>query len=432
MPRSTGLVRALLALGGLAACREPAPPPAPDETVAVQVAPFETAPAMPAAPLRVLVGGDLLPHRPSLAAPGALASALTPMGPLFAGADAVLANYETATGEVAPHAPRLVYGAPPEWLGAAAASGIDALTVANNHACDLGEAGLDATLAAADASNVVALGADAAGDAWQPRVIAERAGKRICAVAWTMLVNDTRRCSRSPRLAVATNDAAGRRGIARALERARATCDATVAIVHGGEEYVRQTPAIVAMARHAAESGADAVVLHHPHVPSPVLVHEARDGRAVPLFASVGNLVSNQGESWTPAMPATSRENHRLVCVNGWTRLGVVADLAFSFEPAPRLDWGYHLVWTENEHAADRTIAVPRITTRPLDPDGDAAIVARLAQDERGPTELFDDPCWVERPSADAARPTSSRCTTSLVRSAPAPTGPVARARKHR
>jgi hypothetical protein len=147
------------------------------------------------------------------------------------------------------------------------------------------------------------------------------------------------------------------------------------------------------------------------------------------VFASVGNLVSNQGESWKPSMFPVMRDNRRLVCVNGWTRLGVLADLAFDFHRATmRLEWGFHLTWTDNEHAEDRAAPVPRIATRLLDPDGDAPIVARLEEDTVGPVELFADPCWIER---GAAR--EPRCESVIVRSpGTASPGVVARARPHK
>jgi poly-gamma-glutamate synthesis protein (capsule biosynthesis protein) len=169
------------------------------------------------------------------------------------------------------------------------------------------------------------------------------------------------------------------------------------------------------VARQAADAGADAVVMHHPHVASPVLVHKTKDGRAIPIFASVGNLVSNQGESWKPPMFPVLRENRRLVCVNGWTRLGVLADLAFDFKDAPaRLTWGVHLLWTDNEHAEDKS-PTPKITTRLLDVDKDDEIVSRLSDDDAGPVDLFDDPCWVERPLyAPGDQEKSPRCEIAL------------------
>ena len=65
-------------------------------------------------------------------------------------------------------------------------------------------------------------------------------------------------------------------------------------------------------------------------------------------------------------------ENRHLVCVNGWTRLGVLADLSFTFDPdgqkRPRLDWGMHLVWIDNEHAEDRGVAMPEDRGAPARP----------------------------------------------------------------
>lgn len=372
-------------------------------------------------PLRVLVAGDLIPHRPSLEDVSSLHDALAPLGPLFAGADSVVANYEATTGELEKKAFRLSYAAPPEWIASLPSAGINAVTVANNHACDLGYEGVEATLGSAERSGLTVLGGDAKSDPWAPRTLAESGGKRVCAIAWTTFFNAEGGCAKSTRLAWASEDAVGRRKVAAAIQRARATCDATIAIVHGGIEYVPQTPAVMAMARQAANAGADAVVIHHPHVASPVVVHATKDGRKIPIFSSIGNLVSNQGESWKPPMFPVLRENRRLVCVNGWTRLGVLADLSFVFGDAPRLDWSFHLSWTDNEHADDKSAHVPKISTRLLDPDKDASIVSRLSDDEQGPVELFDDPCWVERPvftAGDREPEARKRCGTTLVRSA--------------
>jgi poly-gamma-glutamate synthesis protein (capsule biosynthesis protein) len=393
---------------------------------AIVVEPFgPPAPPPPERPLRVLVGGDLIPHRPSLIEPTAVATALAPLADLFHGADAVVANYEAATGALSKKAFRMAYAAPAAWLDALPTAGITAVSVANNHACDLGTEGLLSTLSAGQKSALHVLGAADGEDPWAPRVVAEAGGKRVCAVAWTTLVNAEGACARSSRLAFATNDTAGRRKVASAMRRATTTCDATIAIIHGGIEYVPQTPTMMAMARDAAELGADAVVVHHPHVASPVVVHPAKDGRKVPIFASVGNLVSNQGESWKMPMYPVLAENRRMVCVNGWTRLGVLADLAFDFRGAPRLEWGFHLLWTDNEHAETRT-PTPKISTRILDPIADGALMTRLSQDTKGPVALFHDGCWRERPDEGDSL-ASTRCQTTLVRSVPRVTPTVAR-----
>lgn len=374
----------------------PAPEPAPAAT-----------PAAPA-PLRILVGGDLIPHRPSLATPTAIGAALAPLHDLFAGADMVVANYEAATGELEKRAFRLAYAAPRSWLAALPEAGIGAVSVANNHACDLNFEGIEATLDATRDAKLVTLGGDAR-DPWQPRVLAERDGKKVCGVAWTTLVNAEGGCSRTVRLAIAPETPAGKLRAVTALQRARRECDAVVAIIHGGIEYQPQIPSIHALARQAADAGADAVVVHHPHIASPVVVHATKDGRSVPIFASVGNLVSNQGESWKAPMFPVLRENRRLVCVNGWTRLGVLADLAFDLTSS-KLSWGFHLVWNENSHADDRAHDA-KISARLVDPTSDAPLLERLAEDPEGPAALFADPCWRERSGLE-----NPRCSTDLTR----------------
>lgn len=386
-----------------------------------------TRPAAPKSPttLRVLVGGDLIPHRPSLATAASVGAALAPLGPLFGGANAVVANYEAATtvGDELPKR-KMAYAAPRDWLGELRRGGLTAVTVANNHACDLDVSGVEATLEASKAAGLAAVGGDEE-DPWTPRVLAESGGKRVCAIGWTTLMNAEGACGRNKRLAVAPT--ARRARVDAAIARARATCDATVAILHGGLEYAPQTDAVLDLARHVAEVGADAVVVHHPHVTSPVELHVTRDGRRVPLFASVGNLVSNQGESWTPEMFPVLPENRRLVCVNAWTRLGMIADLAFTFDDeARRTEWGYHLVWTENEHARDRGVAVPKIAARLLDPERDRGLVTKLEEDAKGPGSVFEDPCWLESPGPEQAR--SHRCSLASPTAASPSPKPAARA----
>jgi poly-gamma-glutamate synthesis protein (capsule biosynthesis protein) len=335
-------------------------------------------------------------------APQQLRDALAPLAPLFETANIAVANYETSTGDASRFPRRdISLAAPPEWL-VAAASSFHALTVANNHACDLGTRGLTATLAAAHEAGVIAIGGDET-NPWEPKILVEKDGRRVCAVAWTTFVNaEGHACSASGKLALAGLDREGERAIGRAVAHARATgCDAILAIFHGGKEYETQQWSALVQARVAAEAGADVVVVHHPHVPSPVRVYVARDGRKVPIFESVGNLVSNQGESYRPSYPPVSPQ--RLVSLNGWTRFGVIADLEWAWpagaQPSarPSLGYGFHLTWTDNEHATNRTTTTPRIAVRLLDPIEDLPLISKLKTDRTGPVDLFDDACWMDR-----------------------------------
>lgn len=362
--------------------------------------------------VRVVVGGDVIPHRPQLAPPESVAAALAPLAPLFHSADAAIVNYETATGDVSHiDTTTLSLAAKPSWMRAVVSANVTALTLANNHACDLGRHGLVASIDSATSLGVAALGASKR-DPWSAQTIATKDGKRLCAVSWTTFVNNRHPgCMSSGRLAIAKPDREGRARVEKAIEDAqRDGCDAVIAIVHGGQEYAPQTGAMMSLARAAADAGADAVVMHHPHVVSPLVTYIAEDGRRVPIFTSLGNLVMNQGESWTTDYPAAQKDRH-IVYLNGWTRLGMLADLEFRLGGARQraVAWGSHLVWVESDHVLDKSNPHPRIAARPLDPIADAPIIDKLARDAAGPRAIFDDACWIERRGADATSGPSCR-----------------------
>jgi poly-gamma-glutamate synthesis protein (capsule biosynthesis protein) len=385
-------------LGGCTSAPEHHVVPAARPVIVAAAVPQIVAPAQVS--VRVLIGGDVIPHRPQLLEPETVTSALAPLVPLFQSANATVVNYEAATGEVSGHVDpsMLTLAAKPAWMHAVASSNVSALVLANNHACDLGARGLAASIDTADATGVAALGASA-GDPWEPTTIAGKDGRRVCAVAWTTFVNDHyKNCADSPHLAVAKPDRDGRLRAAKAVANAfHEGCDAVVAIVHGGEEYQPQTHAMMNAARAVAEAGAIAVVMHHPHVVSPLVVYETEDGRKVPIYASVGNLVSNQGESWTPEYPAAQKDR-RIVYMNGWTRIGMIADLELSLGARSTLaSFGDHLVWVDNEHAHDKSNPRAPITARLLEPEKDRAIIDKLSRDALGPRTIFDDPYWIER-----------------------------------
>lgn len=355
--------------------------------------------------VRIIIGGDVIPHRPQLAEPESVSAALAPLAQLFHSADAAIVNYETATGEIRHARPtELALGAKPGWMHAVASANVTGLTLANNHACDLGPHGLAGSLEDAGTEGLTAIGADSR-DPWAPKTLVERDGQRVCAVAWTTFVNNGA-CADGNHLAVARPDHEGRTRAVKAIARAfHEGCDAVIAIVHGGDEYAPQTHPMMTLARAVADAGADAVVMHHPHVVSPLVVYETEDGRRVPIFASLGNLVSNQGESWTPAFPAAQKDRH-VVYMNGWTRVGMLADLELSLRaggPQRVVAFGAHLVYVENDHALDKSNPRPRIVARTLDPEADRAVIEKLSRDAAGPRAVFEDPCWIERRGGAAA-----------------------------
>jgi hypothetical protein len=376
-----------------AAVSAKAPVAAADDAGATKTETVASTPKGASGPLRVLVTGDVIAHRPVLVKEGALAKALEPLGPLFSGADAVLVNHESATGET-PRGRELAYAAPAFWSSELHASHVTTVGLANNHACDLGREGLGATVDSAKKAGLAVVGAGE--KPWSHVVLAERGAHKVCAVAWSTLENgDPRTCKGM--LAYGPEGRPSESLMATALSDAKkAGCDTVVAVVHIGEEYKDQPPSVYALGARLAEAGADAVVMHHPHVPSPLKTTTTKDGRVVPVFASVGNLVSNQGYAWKPPHPVVVSDRKQ-VSANAWTRIGMIAELEIAYPEGaarPSLRYGYHVVWNDKPKLEKRGEA--DILARTISRKADAELLARFALDKEGPHAVLASPCWIE------------------------------------
>jgi poly-gamma-glutamate capsule biosynthesis protein CapA/YwtB (metallophosphatase superfamily) len=347
----------------------PGAPSRPQASETVVVAPANvgsvqgvaTASSLVAAPLvpetslqlRVVLGGDVIPQSRILASD--VESTFAHMPLWWNDADARVINFEGTVGshrQVSHDKETLAFAAPKEWiLRVAKASHADALVLANNHSCDRGTEGVVDMHTALNEVHGVGL-AEAA--PLTPTVIANKEGKRVCLIAWTTFVNDEKRFGdrcrlgrSTPRVARASLDAEGR-GVLRAAFESKdffSNCDARIAYIHGGVEYRPQTEGMKAQARLVADY-VDAVVMSHPHVPEGVIDVVSRDGRTVPVFLSLGNLLSNQGVGWTDGMDA--KESAEDPIRNAWTRVSTIARLNFSWDRMSgvrTLDYGYGLLF---------------------------------------------------------------------------------------
>ncbi|MFF3563596.1 CapA family protein [Streptomyces sp. NPDC002574] len=194
--------------------------------------------------------------------------ALGPLSPVLSAADFSMVNLESAITTRGTPEPKLYhFRTPPRALDALRRSGVDAVTMANNHAVDYGPQGLSDTLAAAQDSPipVVGIGADDT-EAYRPYVT-EVNGVRLAVLAASQvqdLTNDRFRAG------------PGRPGIASALDRprlvsavraARARADVIVVYLHWGTEG-QSCPGSEqrSIAAELSAAGATAVVGTHAHV----------------------------------------------------------------------------------------------------------------------------------------------------------------------
>ncbi len=311
-------------LGGIAvvaaACAAPyvAAPPPPAATDAPPAA--RIVPPKLLARARFVAVGDVLPHgnvknAAEAAAGGGAAedgwvALLGGVADHIGDADLAFANLETP---VAPGAGRgtraFVFNAPVAMLDGLRAVGFDVLSFANNHVYDQGRAGFVETLDTVAAAGFVQVGAGATRDAAHAARTLDVGGFKVAFLGATDLLNsDLNGSPDAPSVA--------RLDVPRILAEvasARADgADLVVLSVHWGVEYAPLPRQRDLDAAHALiDGGVDVLLGHHPHVPQPLELREAPDGRLGLIAYSLGNFVSNQAWWYDAAVHAPARGRPR-------------------------------------------------------------------------------------------------------------------------
>lgn len=238
------------------------------------------APAARGETVRVVAGGDVVFGR---AAP----TGWRPVGgddpfgggaaALLRAADLAIVNLETPVCDALPPVPGgagplVRFRAPPAAARVLAAAGIDAVSLANNHALDGGADGLRTTLAHLEAAGVAAVGAAFDRDPGAP-VLFDAGSVPVALLAATHHVNRGTRRER-PRHPVAQHSwAVLRDDLPRRVARARADFPhaAIVVLVHwGGEDTPRPARAQIDLGHALVDAGAALVVGHGAHALQPV------------------------------------------------------------------------------------------------------------------------------------------------------------------
>jgi poly-gamma-glutamate synthesis protein (capsule biosynthesis protein) len=192
------------------------------------------------------------------------------LGPLRAWlgrADLAMVNLETAITTRGTEQPKAFhFRAPASALDVLRASGVDVVTMANNHAVDYGVLGLRDTLAARRDSDlpVVGIGADAE-DAYAPAVVSAR-GLRVAFLGATQVPDWTLATwsASASRPGVASASTPAR--LVAAVRAARARADVVVVFLHWGTDYTTCPNALQrSTARALADAGADVVLGAHAH-----------------------------------------------------------------------------------------------------------------------------------------------------------------------
>lgn len=223
---------------------------------------------------------------------------LAEVAPSFERASLAIVNLETPISpryrERAPGDPP-IFNTSPHLLDALVDAGVDALTIANNHAYDQGIKGLQDTIAHAQQRKLPVVGvAESPDRACGPLLLKTPAGT-VGLCTWSQSLNI--KAHDAPDDELPLHVALTRDGsIQRCIQNARKRSDLALAAFHftpsawnGPTDEERQ------LVQTAVDAGADLVIGHGPHMPGPTAKVRAADGREALVVYSLGNLIGAMG-----------------------------------------------------------------------------------------------------------------------------------------
>ncbi|MFG2911907.1 CapA family protein [Kitasatospora sp. NPDC048298] len=281
MRRAAAAVALFVGMTAVAACGPDDPDPAPASAAPAPptasapdgspsgTAPGKSAPPRPDGTITVAFAGDVhfegrTEARLAVQAPE---QALGPISRTLADADLSVLNLETAiTGRGAPEPKTYTFRTSPKALSVLKDSGVDVVSMANNHAVDFGADGLTDTLAAKDSSPIPVVGVGRnAKEAYAPYVTTVR-GVKVAVVAASQVEDITnqkwRAGANKPGIASALDVPA----LVKAVETAKQQAPVVLVYLHWGDEgKACPTGPQTTIAKKLAAAGATAVVGTHAH-----------------------------------------------------------------------------------------------------------------------------------------------------------------------
>jgi hypothetical protein len=219
---------------------------------------------------------------------------------LIEGADVAIANFENpAPNRVRWHTSGTVFSADPDIVDGLVNAGIDAVSLANNHIGDAGDAGILQTIDNLDERGLAHFGAGEDQTAARKPAMIETDGVTVAVLGYDTIARayfaDKGEAGSSQlSLVRVRND----------IENAReAGADVVIVFPHWGVEY-RSTPFAgqQRLARDIIDAGADMIIGNHAHYAAAMEVYEGK-----PIWYALGNFVFDQ--TWSePTMEGITLE----------------------------------------------------------------------------------------------------------------------------
>jgi len=179
----------------------------------------------------------------------------------------------------------------PNSIKGMAESGVDVVTLANNHILDYGYSGLLDTLKCLDKYNIKYTGAGKNKKEAIEGVIVEEKGVKIGILSFSRVIPDMKWYATCKRSGLVSGYDYYVGEMTKKIAEMKEKTDIVILSIHWGVER-STTPRKneINLAKKAIDSGADIVMGHHPHVLQGIEVYNGK-----PIFYSLGNFVFNSG-----------------------------------------------------------------------------------------------------------------------------------------
>ncbi len=218
----------------------------------------------------------------------------------FSSCDFVVGNLETTLSESNPYSTKEREvneqpncNAPADYLQSLTWAGITYLVTANNHSLDGGLTGIEETIAHLDEYGILHTGTYREDYDGAHYMMMEKNGIKIAILSSTELINQRALVTQSQLARVI--DSYSKKNITNRIAQARADgADFVVVYMHWGSENVHDVRDYQkSHAKEIALAGADLIIGSHPHCLQEMEYIVTEDGRSVPCFYSLGNVVSS-------------------------------------------------------------------------------------------------------------------------------------------
>lgn len=219
------------------------------------------------------------------------------IAPTIRKADFAIANLETTiSGDSFKYSGYPNFNTPISFVDALLYSGIDMVTLANNHTLDMGEVGIKNTISNLDSKNMDHTGLSTDEKGYYNYYLKDINGIKIAVIAYSWRTSAVRKYENKDYIQRFWDDVEGVEKDIKAVKNLGA--EVVVLSVHWGTEYRRS---YTIQQRRLAETyiglGADIILGSHPHVVEPIerLLVELEDGsfREGIVAYSMGNFISN-------------------------------------------------------------------------------------------------------------------------------------------